>query len=238
MARAAFDYRLRENHRSRYVRLRVSAERGLEIIVPKGFDAADIPRLLEQKKRWIEAAFERVESDRRLLGVDAPWQPPTCIELSAINRTWFITVQACEISRVMIREVATDRLVLRGPIENEAACRRALTRWLARQAYANLIPQLDTLSRALGLRYKRAYIKRQRTRWGSCSSRKAITLNAKLLFLPPVLVRSVMIHELCHLIEMNHSGRFWRLVQQYDSEFRFHDKQLDEAWKCIPRWAT
>jgi predicted metal-dependent hydrolase len=93
------------------------------------------------------------------------------------------------------------------------------------------------LSGQLGLAFRRVGFKRQRTRWGSCSHRKSISLNAKLLFLDPVLVRYVMIHELCHLAEMNHSPRFWSLVRKHHADFRAHDRELRKGWKSVPRWA-
>jgi hypothetical protein len=57
------------------------------------------------------------------------------------------------------------------------------------------------------------------------------------LFLDPALVRYVMVHELCHLTEMNHSPRFWSLVQRHHADFRAHDRELRKGWKSVPRWA-
>jgi hypothetical protein len=62
-------------------------------------------------------------------------------------------------------------------------------------------------------------------------------LNLKLLFVEPDLVRYVLIHELCHMREMNHSSRFWRLVGQYYPEFRTARRRLKEAWYQMPAWA-
>jgi predicted metal-dependent hydrolase len=46
-----------------------------------------------------------------------------------------------------------------------------------------------------------------------------------------------MVHELCHLAEMNHSPRFWSLVQKHHADFRAHDRELRKGWKSVPRWA-
>lgn len=238
MTKALFEYRLRENPRSRHVRLRVSIEHGLEVIVPRGYDARRVPRLLEQKKGWIEAALERAEANRRLIEPEPPWRLCNEIALPGIAQTWRVTAEATRGVRVTVREIAPGELRVRGRINDEDACRAALARWLANKARRMLVPQLQALAAELGFRYSKTYIRRQRTRWGSCSSRKAITLNAKLLFLTPALVRHVMIHELCHLMEMNHSKRFWRLVQEHDPAFRTLDKLLHDAGKMVPRWAN
>jgi len=65
-----------------------------------------------------------------------------------------------------------------------------------------------------GFSFNRISIRNQKTRWGSCSSKKNINLNYKILFLPKAMQDYIIVHELCHLKEMNHSHRFWNLVQQ------------------------
>lgn len=99
-----------------------------------------------------------------------------------------------------------------------------------RQTREHLVPRLQTLSLKTGLKYHRTFVKRPRTRWASCSRHQSISLNAKLLFLPPELVDYVIIHELCHLVEMNHSKRFWELVARHSPGFRKLDK-----WRLTTR---
>jgi predicted metal-dependent hydrolase len=81
------------------------------------------------------------------------------------------------------------------------------------------------------------HVRLQRTRWGSCSSSRSVSLNAGLLFLAPELVRYLLIHELCHMIAMNHSRRFWCAVERFEPDCRDLDRRLAEAWGEIPIWA-
>ena len=74
----------------------------------------------------------------------------------------------------------------------------------------------------------------QRSRWGSCSRQRAISINQKLLFLPPALVRYVFIHELCHMVHFDHSPAFWRLVTQREPRGRALDEELGVAWRYVP----
>jgi predicted metal-dependent hydrolase len=76
----------------------------------------------------------------------------------------------------------------------------------------------------------------QRTRWGSCSAQRTVSLNAALLLLEPELVRYLMVHELCHLRWLDHSRRYWRLVERFEPDFRALDRRLTEAWRELPAW--
>ncbi|MDO8804161.1 MAG: M48 family metallopeptidase [Elusimicrobiota bacterium] len=79
---------------------------------------------------------------------------------------------------------------------------------------------------ALGLEYGRVFIKDQRTLWGSCSGRKNLNFNWRLAAAPPEALDYVVIHELCHLREMNHSKRFWDLVRAACPDYKARRKWL------------
>ena len=236
-SKALFEYRLRESARARHVRLRVTPQNGLEVVVPRGYNPARIPGMLERKQAWIRAALERTEAERRLHGPEPAWMLPDAIQLPALGQTWQVAAREADVPWAAVREAGPGRLLIHGRINDEHASRAALARWLMRQAYAHLAPRLAELSGQLSLAFRRVGFKRQRTRWGSCSQHKSISLNAKLLFLDPALVRYVMVHELCHLVEMNHSPRFWSLVQKHHADFLAHDRELRRGWKSVPRWA-
>ena len=77
-----------------------------------------------------------------------------------------------------------------------------------------------------GLAYKRVAIRNQKTCWGSCSEKGNLNFSYKLLFLPPALADYVIIHELCHLAELNHSKSFWALVAQVCPDYAVHRAEL------------
>ncbi len=238
MTEALFGYRLRISPRARHVRLRVTPRHGLEVIVPRGYDAGKVPALLERKKHWIRTALERAEANRKFFEPEPAWRLPLQIRLAALGVVWHVERKETEADWVAVRELGEQRLLVCGRIDDEKACRAALARWLMRQTRQHLVPRLQAVSLRLGLRYHRVLVKRQRTRWASCSRHRTIALNVKLLFLPPGLVEYVMIHELCHVAEMNHSQRFWERVAQHCPTYRDFDTQLRGMWKTIPRWAT
>jgi hypothetical protein len=79
-------------------------------------------------------------------------------------------------------------------------------------------------------------VRRQKTRWGSCSSRGTISLNAKLLFLPPPLVDHLLLHELCHTRHMDHSPAYWTCVAGFEPDYRRLENEVTRGNRYVPAW--
>lgn len=97
-----------------------------------------------------------------------------------------------------------------------------------RQARQTLVERLDQLALQHGFEYNRVFVRRQKTRWGSCSGRKNINLNIHLVHLPAELRDYVILHELVHTRVANHGPRFWETLQTYLPRARRLDRQLNE----------
>ncbi len=82
------------------------------------------------------------------------------------------------------------------------------------QAYKLALDRVNYFNQALGFSFNQINIKNQRTRWGSCSKKGNLNFNYKIALLPSRLADYIIVHELCHLKEFNHSRRFWNLVAQ------------------------
>ena len=102
----------------------------------------------------------------------------------------------------------------------------AVDRELRKNASRELPPQTLALAAQHGLTVHRVSIRNQRSRWGSCSSRGHITLNFRLMLMPPEVREYIVIHELMHLKQANHSIRFWRLVEAACPRFREAERWL------------
>jgi predicted metal-dependent hydrolase len=161
---------------------------------------------------------------------------PLAIELPALGESWTVAYEPSGISSVSLRVLAPGQLLLRGAVADDELCRRVLRLWLAQRAEVTLLPQLQELATTAGFRYGRGQIRGQRTRWGSCSGRGTISLNWHLLFLTPEEVRYVLLHELCHTVELNHSPRFWRLLSQHQPDSEALRQGMRRAWQELPAW--
>ena len=99
---------------------------------------------------------------------------------------------------------------------------------LKKQAKAELPIMVEELSKLIGVTYGTVSIRAQKSRWGSCSSKGNLNFNCLLMLLPENLRRYVVVHELCHRIEMNHSVPFWQEVGKYQPTFKEDRKQLHQ----------
>ena len=107
--------------------------------------------------------------------------------------------------------------------ESEEDVRAALKQALSKRALVRIREELAVYAPKIGVQFGRIAIRDQKSRWGSCSAKKNLNFNWKLIMAPEEALRYVVIHELCHLIEFNHSARFWSLVEKQMPEY--------EAWK-------
>ena len=186
---------------------------------------------ISRNQAWIERAQQEIRSRYPR----ASMSPPQRVEFAAINRHWQVHYLDSENGRSSLRRFA-DRLELRVPQQGQGFG-NLLRDWVVRQGHDYLKPWLGRVSEELSLRPRRVQVRTQKTRWGSCSSTGTVSINACLLFLEPALVRYLMVHELCHLRHLNHSRRYWALVERFEPDYRSLDKRLGDAWADIPFWA-
>ena len=107
---------------------------------------------------------------------------------------------------------------------------------LANKAVAYLPQRARYFASLLRVTYGRITIRNQKTKWGSCSSQGNLSFNCLLMLCPPEVMDYVVIHELCHRKEMNHSPRFWAEVEKLDPNYKAHRQWLkDEGGKLIAR---
>jgi predicted metal-dependent hydrolase len=229
------DYRVRVSKRARRIRLTVTPRDGLVVVVPHLW-RGDPSRFVAEKAAWARAALAAVGDRSALFAAGAEALLPDAITLEAFGETWPLEYRTTSATSVRVRAEGS-LLVVSGAVDDAEKCLAALTRWLDRTARERLLPALAETASMAGVAYAGARVRRQRTRWGSCSSRKTISLNRNLVFLPEHLVRSLMLHELAHVQEMNHSPRFYDALLVLDPDALQHRAQMRAAHDLVPPWA-
>jgi len=120
-----------------------------------------------------------------------------------------------------------QKLIIQAPVNvSSLQIRQALTRWYKRQAEVLLTARVQLLAEQTGLSPKQVKIKSYKSRWGSCNIRGEIQLNWQLVQATQAINDYVIIHELCHLQQHNHSKAFWELVERFDPNYREHRRWL------------
>lgn len=222
---------IKKHPRARRVKFKSSLRNGLELILPPRFNMKNIPILIEENRAWLEKQLLNIAShalEKEIL--------PKEINLRAIHQVWKVEYLSVNKKLQLMVRPHVYELALFGKVENSLQCKQLLIRWLKEKAKRHLCDALETVSKQINLPFQSVTIRDQLSRWGSCSSKKVINLNYKLLFLPYELMNHVLIHELCHTIHLNHSDAFWDLVASFDVNNKESRRLLRQADRLIPSW--
>ncbi|OGN91908.1 MAG: hypothetical protein A2Z75_06485 [Chloroflexi bacterium RBG_13_50_10] len=217
-------YTLKRSLRARRVRLEVRPQTGLTVIVPRSYNIGQLSGLLESKERWISrnlarwSHFQPLSAKKELRSGDTV--PYLGRDLELVKRKNHDCI--CDITLDGNMLAVSPGLFKNGILES------ALEQWYRAEAARLINERADKLSSNIGISYKRIAIRGQKTRWGSCSRKKNLSFNWKLIMAPEPVIDYVIIHELTHLKEMNHSKRFWELVAQYCPGWRDYKKWLKQ----------
>jgi predicted metal-dependent hydrolase len=205
-------YRIRRSDRASRVRVSVDATGAVEVVLPRRSPASAAPAAIAELRPWIERRLRDASAVRAAVAARGETLPYLGTQLAL----------APEPGRTRVHR-AGERLLVPGDAERAPA---AIERWYRRAAAREIAPRLDAAARALGTTYATLSIRGQRTRWGSCSARGAMSFNWRLLLAPEPVLDYVVWHEACHLRVMDHSPRFWALVRRHCPEFEEHRRWL------------
>jgi predicted metal-dependent hydrolase len=233
------NYTVKVSHRAKCVRLSLSVEDGLEVVVPANYDQLKIPELVRKKRDWIDRNQRKLDEREAFFHSQDPHDLPDKINLRSQGEEWQVEYQQATTRSgfFSIKENKESlQLIVSGNITEIDSCKAILKQWLMKKAEKHLLSGLQKLSVRAKLPYHAAAVRGQKTLWGSCSRDRNISLNYKLLFLEPKVVEYVLIHELCHTVHMNHSSKFWNLVAKFEPNYQVLDKSLNQSWQVVPAW--
>ena len=206
--------RVRESPRARAARIVVRRDGLIEIVVPPRASYVEIDRLLERHRAWI-AKRTTISTQLGLDRSGVVWR-----DLEPIP------IEMARPSGAAVARLRAGRLVVGdapGPEVHDA-----IERWYRREARRLITESAEREAARLGLAFQTIAIRDQQTRWGSCSRRGTLSFNWRLAIAPRDVREYVVIHELCHLRELNHSKAFWQLVAIAMPSWKKHKRWLSE----------
>jgi predicted metal-dependent hydrolase len=222
-----FSVRLRRHRRARRYTLRIHpSDREAILTMPPRGTIADAKDFAQRHGAWIAARLGRLPKA-------APFQTGTVVPLRGIAHRIVHRAGVRGVVWTEIRDSGERILCVAGGLEH---IDRRVHDFLKREARKDLAKSAQYYADALGVRVKRISIRDQSSRWGSCTSAGSLSFSWRLILAPPYVLDYLAAHEVAHLVEMNHSARFWRVVARVCSSVERAKVWLDTHGNDLHRY--
>lgn len=214
----AFDYTIRRSQRAKKARIIVTAEK-IEVVAPIGISERKIRDFVKQNHNWVETTRDKVKENKKNIKKLAPEQYKNGVFVPFKGKQAKIQLHQSSTNKIQI-ELEQDKINVFLPTEifsgnNSEVIRLALIDWMKQQACKAVENSVKLYAKKYNLYPRYIRVKTQKSRWGSCGIHNDINLNWLLILAPPEVLEYVVVHELCHIKERNHSAKFWLLVEQH-----------------------
>lgn len=216
-------YTLKRSSRAKHIRLEINVKTGLAVVVPRGCNLNQLPDLLKRKTKWI---LSKLAKYRRIGLISADKQLKIGDTIPYLGRDLRIVMLPGSTNADDVKIEQGKLMVSLSSATN--TLNLALECWYRQQAEKVISQRVQELGARLGLSYGRLCIRSAKTRWGSCSQKGNLNFSWRLIMTPQPVVDYVIIHELAHLRQMNHSKRFWQVVAEYCPQWQQHRRWLKD----------
>ena len=216
------EYTIRRSDRARRLRIVVAPE-GVEVVLPRRMALRHAEEFVAEKRPWIERTLRQYRDAEASLP-PARLHDGGDIPFLGMRMPIRVNVEPARTRPGVSRRGSTLHVGVMEP--GEEAVRDALVRWYRRQARIEIGERLDWATLRAGSTYKNLQIRDPTSRWASCSSTGAMSFSWRLLLAPEAVLDYVVEHEVAHLDVLDHSQRFWRLLESRCPDYRDHERWL------------
>ncbi|MCL5290679.1 MAG: M48 family metallopeptidase [Bacillota bacterium] len=216
-------YQVKESDRARNIRLKISPEKGLEVVVPPKYPLVSLEPLLKSRESWILQKLDLMNQRARQRKENSLAERQA---VSFLGKSYRLVTVFQEGPPVV--DLVGDKILVMLPQAHKDKVRQVLESWLRHQARDIILERVEMVRRKLRINYNQVFIKDQKTRWGSCSSQGNLNFNFRLVMAPLPVIDYLVAHEMAHLVEMNHSKKFWSLVESICPEYKKHRQWLKD----------
>jgi predicted metal-dependent hydrolase len=214
-------YTINKSYLAKYARLEIRSADMLMVTIPRRYKIAYVDQFIKRKSKWIIKTLAKHSCTQPTINFSNLSSGDT---IPYLGRNIKLMLKPNKEKYIQMN--IQEDCVLIGKRDDEIETAPFIEKWYRQQAHIVFKQKIEEFSRKLGIAYKRLCIRSQKTRWGSCSRLGTISLNWKLITLPEQIVDYVIIHELSHIKEMNHSRKFWALVADYCPQWQENRRWL------------
>lgn len=182
-------------------------------LVPRG----EVRQMVLQKADWIreKSAAAAAIAKRKVVHRFAQGEP-----FLYLGKQYPLHIQYDTNVRRMCVALTGNQLVIQTPVLDKKTMEAAVSLWYHENALKLMEQRVEYYVGIIGQRPEKVMLREQRSRWGSCNSKQELRMNWKLIMAPPRVLDYVVVHEMCHLKEMNHSARFWAEVEKVLPDYK------------------
>jgi len=225
-------YRIRKSRRAKNIRISFEDGDSLAVTLPYKFHIQKAEFALFEHKNWILRKLEESQTKKK---IPPPFLLTDGALLPILDKTYplSLSVQNKKKARWYFQH---NTLNVTAPQLTPSIISRGVVHWYRTMALLFLEDRVPYWAAKINVSPKNIRAKNQHTLWGSCSKRSNLNFNWRILLLSNQAADYLIIHELSHLKEMNHSPRFWQLVQQYCPEYKTYKAELKHknTWLKYP----
>lgn len=225
-------FSIRINKRLKQARLLINAEDGLVVETPQSISETTAKNLIQNKSEWVEKTLRLLQ--KKEISKKAR------LEISGSGLLIFgiekkIQINGNQKRPFIFENKSTLFIGIKGSTASKQEIKNQLETYLKQRAKTVLAKRTKALCRQ-NFKINKVTIKDQKSRWGSCSSDLNINLSWRLIMAPPYVCDSIIIHELCHTKHLNHSKKFWDLVDHFDRHRKKADQWINDHGSILHRW--
>lgn len=204
-------YTIKRSTRRKRVTITVERDRSVIVHAPESTSEEKIRAVVESKRLWIYGKTRHAQKYSELP------HPPGKELVNGESALYLGRQYQIEVVQNSSAEIRFERRFLI-PASFSGERKRVLRNWYTSRAKEKILPRAEKFANDLGVEFANAKIVDNRYRWGSCTTKDNINLNWRLIKAPMYVVDYVIVHELAHLLEANHTPRFWNIVRTQSSK--------------------
>jgi predicted metal-dependent hydrolase len=219
-------YDIRRSTKRRKLTITVERNRAVVVRAPQGLSDQEIDRIVQARRQWIVAKLDHPQKyqDRR--------HPPGKELVNGESAAYLGRDYRIEIAETLSGDIELSRH-FKVPPQQQSNRRKVLRSWYVARAKETILRRVHQQARRLGVSFGTARIVDNRYRWGSCTVRNNVNFNWRLIKAPMFVIDYVIVHELAHLLEPNHTDRFWNIVRAHSATMEKAKRWLKEFGQLL-----